>query len=52
MEEMMLAKEDDIFHRKMNMMLLQTFYMTPYDGERDFYEQFDKRKEEFYAFTG
>ena len=33
--------------KQMNLFLLQTFYMTPYDGGRDFYEQFDERVARF-----
>jgi hypothetical protein len=51
MEEQLRSSEDEIFHRQLNMMLLQTFYMTPYVEDRDFYEQFAQRKEDFYALT-
>ena len=30
--------------RKINMMLLKLFYLTPYDINRDFYEQFEERR--------
>lgn len=42
---------DETFARNLNMILLQIFFLTPYDGERDFYEQFEQRKEKFNAFT-
>ena len=42
---------DDEFARNLNMLLLQIFYLTPYNGEEDFYQQFEQRKEKFYAFT-
>ena len=29
---------------KINMTLLKLFYLTPYDGDRDFYEQFEERR--------
>lgn len=35
------------FCKQINLFLLQTFYMTPYNGERDFYEQFDERVARF-----
>lgn len=35
------------FCRQMNLFFLQTFYMRPYDGSRDFYEQFDERVARF-----
>ncbi|MDE6700183.1 MAG: YkgJ family cysteine cluster protein [Acetatifactor sp.] len=50
-EERLRQTEDDIFKKKLNMLLLQTFFLTPYDGERDFYEQYEERKESFHAFT-
>lgn len=50
-EECLKDSEDDTFARNLNMLLLQTFYMTPYNGEEDFYQQFEQRKEKFYAFT-
>ena len=42
---------DETFARNLNMFLLQTFFLTPYDGEIDFYKQFEQRKEKFDAFT-
>lgn len=38
--------EDD-FCRQLNMFLLQNFYLTAYDGKRDFYEQFEERMVKF-----
>lgn len=35
------------FCQQINLFLLQTFYMTPYDEDRDFYEQFDERVARF-----
>lgn len=43
MEEILAVSEDDGFQRSLNLFLLNTFYMAPYDGEEDFYSQFDKR---------
>ncbi|MDD7739411.1 MAG: YkgJ family cysteine cluster protein [Fusicatenibacter sp.] len=31
------------YAKEMNMLMLQTFYVTPYDEGRDFYEQFEER---------
>lgn len=50
-EELLKHSEDDTLARSLNMFLLQTFYLTPYDEEEDFYQQFEQRKEKFYAFT-
>lgn len=50
-EERLRQTEDDMFRRELNMLLLRTFYLAPYDGEQDFYGQYEKRKEEFHAFT-
>lgn len=50
-EECLRDHNDEAFARNLNMLLLQTFYLTPYDGEEDFYQQFEQRKEKFYAFT-
>jgi len=50
-EERLKEQADDEFARNFNMILLQIFYLTPYDGESDFYQQFEQRKEKFYAFT-
>ena len=50
-EERMKERQDDIFERQLNMFLLQVFFMRPYEQTRDFYEQFEERRKEFYAFT-
>ena len=34
---------DDAALKAMNMELLTRFYLTPYDGNRGFYEQFNER---------
>ncbi len=49
LEELVMGNSDDIFRRNINMMLLQTFYLTPYDGEQDFYIQFEARAKAFEA---
>lgn len=46
-----LKDADDTFARNLNMFLLQTFFLTPYEAEQDFYRQFEQRKEKFHAFT-
>lgn len=42
-EELIASNEDDTFRKNLNMFVLNTFYLAPYDGERDFYEQFEER---------
>lgn len=46
-EELINQSEDDAFRKNLNMFLLNTFYLTPYDKERDFYEQFQERLAHF-----
>ena len=46
-EEIIATNADDIFRKNLNMFVLSTFYLTPYDGNRDFYEQFQERVERF-----
>lgn len=46
-EEILAANEDDAFRKNLNMFVLRTFYLTPYDGGRDFYEQFEERVARF-----
>lgn len=46
-EEILAANEEDAFHKNLNMFVLRTFYLTPYDGARDFYEQFEERVARF-----
>lgn len=36
--------QDDVQIRQINMAVLTTFYLMPYDQETDFYEQFEERK--------
>lgn len=42
-EEKIKVSEDDAFAKKCCMLILQTFYIKPYDYTQDFYEQFDER---------
>lgn len=46
-EELIAANEEDTFRKNLNMFVLNTFYLTPYDRERDFYEQFAERYTRF-----
>ena len=42
-EELVKSAEDEAFGKNLNMFILNTFYLAPYDGSRDFYEQFEER---------
>lgn len=44
--------ENEALAKKVNLYLLQTFYMTPYSGEQDFYEQFAERLKAAKQFAG
>lgn len=46
-ETRMKERQSDIFDRDLNMLLLQLFYLKPYEAAKDFYEQFAQREEEF-----
>lgn len=41
--------ENEALAKRINMALLQIYYLTEYDIGRDFYEQFDRRYEQFTA---
>ncbi len=43
MESLMKEKNDDIFSKQCCLLILRLFYMSPYDCDRDFYEQFEER---------
>ncbi len=45
LEELVKKKEE--LSKEVNMRLLQSFYVADYDTARDFYEQFEKRYDEF-----
>lgn len=47
LEESVKGIEDSEHAKQVNLRLLQRFFLTPYDEERDFYEQFDWRMEEY-----
>lgn len=44
--------EDETLAKQINMALLQTFYLTQYDVEQDFYGQFDQRYERLCEWRG
>ena len=46
-EEHIMSSDDDAFRKNLNMFVLNTFYLAPYDAKRDFYEQFDERYARF-----
>lgn len=43
LQEKLAAETEDGLAKQVSMYVLNTFYMTPFDGERDWYEQFDAR---------
>lgn len=43
LEDMVAGARDMELAKRLNMLMLQTFYLEPYDGEEDFYGQFAKR---------
>lgn len=46
-EQLVQESKDEVFCKNINMFLLNTFYLTPYDKERDFYGQFEERLQRF-----
>lgn len=46
-EELIADNEEDAFRKNLNLFVLNTFYLTPYDGEQDFYRQFEERYARF-----
>lgn len=46
-EEAVLGNEDDAFRKKLQMLFLNTFYFLPYDKDKDFYEQYEERLQQF-----
>ena len=42
-EALQQENADDAFAKNLNLFMLKTFYLAPYDGEQDFYGQFEKR---------
>lgn len=45
LEEKVAGVEDGEESKRLNLLLLQNFYLTPYDIQKDFYEQFRERME-------
>ena len=39
--------QEDAFRKNLNMFLLKKFYLTQYEAQRSFYEQFDQRLQEY-----
>ena len=52
LEEMVGDLEDMELGKRLNMLMLQMFYLTPYDVEGDFYKQFEGRMEQFRSLLG
>lgn len=46
-EEIIASNDDDAFRKNLNMFVLSTFYLTPYEDTRGFYEQFEERLARF-----
>lgn len=44
-QQVIASQTDENLVRSLNMFLLQNFFMKPYDAERDFYEQFEERRQ-------
>jgi Fe-S-cluster containining protein len=44
-KQQFMESGDDSYNKKMNLFLLQTFYLDGFDAGRDFYEQFGERLE-------
>lgn len=42
-EELINTSQDDDFRKNLNLFILNTFYLAPYDGEADFYDQFNEK---------
>lgn len=43
LEKEVTGREDSEAAKQLNLFLLKFFYLTPYDTEQDFYEQFERR---------
>ncbi|MBQ7924781.1 MAG: YkgJ family cysteine cluster protein [Lachnospiraceae bacterium] len=52
LEERVGNLEDMELARRLNLLLLQTFYLTPYDASADFYRQFKQRRDSFLQLLG
>lgn len=49
LQEQIGRRQSDAFTQACNVTFLELFYKRPYDEEADFYEQFERRREEFFA---
>ncbi len=47
MEQLVLSSEDDNYRKQINMLFLNCFFLTAYDENRTFYEQFAERVRQF-----
>lgn len=45
LQEQIAERQDDSFAQKVNVEFLEVFYKKPFDTARDFYEQFEERRE-------
>ncbi|MBP5281180.1 MAG: YkgJ family cysteine cluster protein [Lachnospiraceae bacterium] len=48
-EELCSQNEEESFAKNLNLFMLKMFYLLPYDGEADFYEQFEARLREYHT---
>lgn len=44
LQDEMEQRQEDQFQKDVNILLLQLFYLCPYEADRDFYQQFQERK--------
>ncbi len=51
-EEILAESEDETLNKNLNLAVLNTFYMTPYDTEQSFFEQFAVRAERIEKIIG
>lgn len=47
LQENLQKQTDENEMKRISMEILKDFYLIPYDADRDFYEQFEERKEQF-----
>lgn len=52
MQSKFMLSGDDAYNKQMNLFILQTFFIAPYDKNKDFYEMFDKRMEQVIKVLG
>ena len=51
-ESLQQESGEDDFAKNLNLFLLKTFFLAPYDGERDFYDQFETRMDTWRKIVG